>query len=65
MSKPRTKKTNPFEKSLSELTQLIEKMESGKCDLATSLQYFEQGVALIRTCQEALKDAEQQVTVMG
>jgi exodeoxyribonuclease VII small subunit len=51
-----------FEKSLAELEQLVERMEQGDLSLEASLQHFERGIALTRTCQSALQQAEQKVT---
>lgn len=53
-----------FEKSLQQLNQLIEKMEAGELSLETSLRYFEEGVTLIKQCQQTLRDAEQKVQVL-
>jgi len=53
-----------FEKSLKELENLVEKMEQGDLSLEASLQHFERGVQLTRTCQQALKDAEQKVEIL-
>lgn len=61
---PSEKKTNTikdFEKSLNKLNQLIEKMESGNLSLESSLKYFEEGVALIKSCQKTLTETEQKV----
>lgn len=55
------KKTVSFEDSLQELEQLVKKMDAGELDLEQSLQAFEQGVRLIRDCQQALQKAEQKV----
>ena len=65
MAKPTKNKTPDFEQSLEKLTQLVEKMESGKLPLEESLQLFEQGVGLIRHCQEALSQAEQRVQILN
>jgi exodeoxyribonuclease VII small subunit len=61
-----TKKAQPFnfEKSLEELTQLVEEMEAGGDSLETSLKKFERGVLLTRECQQALKKAEQKVEML-
>ena len=59
-----TKKPLNFEKSLQELTTIVEKMESGELELEQSLQAFEQGIKLIRTCQTSLKQAEQRVEIL-
>ena len=53
-----------FEKSLDELNQIVSKMERGELPLEDSLQYFEQGIGLIRQCQQALKTAEQKVAIL-
>jgi exodeoxyribonuclease VII small subunit len=50
-----------FEKSLAELENLVEQMEQGDLTLESSLEYFERGIKLARTCQEALQRAEQKV----
>lgn len=53
-----------FEKSIVELETLVEKMEQGEMSLEESLTQFERGVALTRSCQKALADAEQKVQVL-
>jgi exodeoxyribonuclease VII small subunit len=54
-------KTPPFETALKELETLVEKMEQGELSLEESLQHFERGIQLTRSCQQALQDAEQKV----
>jgi len=53
-----------FEKSIAELEALVERMESGDLTLEQSLKDFERGVALTRSCQKALTDAEQKVKIL-
>ncbi|MEO0605402.1 MAG: exodeoxyribonuclease VII small subunit, partial [Myxococcota bacterium] len=48
-----------FERSLEELEALVGKMEKGDLSLEDSLAQFERGIALTRTCQQALREAEQ------
>lgn len=50
-----------FEKTVTELTTLIEQLEAGQLPLAHSLERFEKGIQLIRQCQQALHEAEQTV----
>lgn len=50
-----------FEASLAELEDLVKQMESGDLPLEEALQTFEKGVALTRSCQMALDNAEQKV----
>ena len=49
---------------MSELEVLVERMESGDLSLEESLSAFEQGIALTRHCQEALRAAEQKVEIL-
>jgi len=60
----RSPKKPDFETALAELEALVEKMELGELSLEDSLQQFERGVQLTRSCQQALKDAEQKVQVL-
>ena len=51
----------PFETALAELETLVGQPEQGELTLEESLQRFERGVALVRSCQNALREAEQTV----
>jgi exodeoxyribonuclease VII small subunit len=53
-----------FERALAELEALVDKLEDGELSLDESLQCFERGVQLTRTCQAALKQAEQKVQIL-
>jgi exodeoxyribonuclease VII small subunit len=53
-----------FEGSLSELEAIVEKLEHGDLTLDESLKQFERGVQLARSCQGALKQAEQKVEIL-
>jgi exodeoxyribonuclease VII small subunit len=53
-----------FESSLQELERIVTQMEQGQLSLEQSLDAFEQGVRLTRTCQETLRQAEQRVNVL-
>ncbi len=62
-----TKKTESLphlEEALTEIAQLIEKMEQGEPTLEQSLQYFERGITYIKHCQKILHEAEQKVQVL-
>ncbi len=62
---PKKKTVNPsFEDALDELEQLVERMESGDMPLEESLGAFERGIALTRSCQQALQTAEQKVEIL-
>ncbi len=53
-----------FEQALAELESIVERLEQGDLSLDESLQQFERGVQLTRTCQGALKQAEQKVEIL-
>ncbi len=57
MSKKQKSTTNNFESSISELEQLVIKMESGELSLDDSLEQFQRGVELTRHCQQLLENA--------
>jgi exodeoxyribonuclease VII small subunit len=62
---PKKKPVAPsFEEALVELEALVEQMEGGELTLEESLSAFERGIALTRTCEEALKAAEQKVEIL-
>ena len=58
------KKPPHFEDSLTELEQLVDRMEQGNLGLEESLQLFERGVQLTRICQKSLQEAEQKVSIL-
>lgn len=58
------KKSFRFEESLTELEQLVGKMEEGNLSLEEALSMFERGIALSRACQKSLKEAEQKVQIL-
>lgn len=51
-------KSQDLESALQELETLVERLEQGESSLEDSLKDFERGIALTRTCQQSLKDAE-------
>ncbi len=56
--------TPNFEQALQELERLVERMEQEELSLEESLKHFERGVELTRTCQQALREAEQKVQIL-
>ncbi len=58
------KNTPDFEAALEELETLVASLEKGDLSLEESLLKFEQGVKLTRSCQLALKEAEQKVQLL-
>ena len=53
-----------FEKRLTRLEDIVEKMETGELSLEDSLKLFEEGVKLSRECNSQLTDAEQKVKML-
>jgi exodeoxyribonuclease VII small subunit len=67
MPTPKTDKdeTKPdFESAMRDLEELVARLEQGDLSLEESLAAFERGVMLTRTCQAALKEAEQKVEIL-
>jgi exodeoxyribonuclease VII small subunit len=58
------KKTVNLEKALANLEDIVEELESGDLPLEKAMKKFEEGVKLTRTCQAALKEAEQKVEIL-
>jgi len=50
---------------MTELEAIVERLEHGDLPLEDSLRQFERGVELTRSCQAALKQAEQKVQVLS
>ena len=66
MLTPKTEKeAKPdFETAMRDLEDLVARLEQGDLPLEESLAAFERGVMLTRTCQTALKEAEQKVEIL-
>lgn len=54
-------KKQSFEDSLNRLDEIVRSLEKGDAALAESLKLFEEGAALIKSCQKQLDEAEQKV----
>lgn len=55
------KKEITFEKAMQELSQIVERMESGEATLEESLKLFESGTKLASFCYEKLQNADQKI----
>ena len=58
------KKPVNLEKALADLETLVDELESGDLPLEKAMKKFEEGIKLTRSCQAALKDAEQKVEIL-
>ena len=58
------KKLN-FEQAITELTEIVEKIEKGEVPLQESLDQYEKGMTLIKHCRTLLQDAEKRIEVIS
>lgn len=54
-------KKRSFEDSVTRLDEIVRQLEKGDSPLADSLKLFEEGAALVKSCQKQLDEAEQTV----
>lgn len=65
MSKSAKTQNHPtFETALAELENIVTGMEAGQMPLEQSLAAYKRGAELLKFCQAALQDAQQQVKVL-
>ena len=53
-----------FEAAMDRLEAIVEEMESGKMQLEDLIVRYEEGMKLVRTCQERLASAEQRIEII-
>ena len=58
------KKKMSFEDSLKRLDEIVKHLESGDLPLEESLSLFEEGMALVTSCNAMLEEAEQKVSIL-
>ena len=58
---PKKVKKLSFEETLQRLETIVEKMETSEATLEKSLDWFEEGMELIKSCRDELEQAEQKV----
>ena len=54
----------PFETSLAELNELVNRLESGTLGLSESIDAYERGVSILRRLHEQLADVEERVRLL-
>jgi len=64
MTRKKSAETIDLEVTLQHLQELVERMEKGQLPLEDSLKSFEEGIQLVRQCQEVLQKAEQKVQIL-
>lgn len=63
-SKPREAEFN-FEGAMDRLEKIVEQMESGKLPLEDLIVRYEEGMNLVKICQERLANAEQKIEIIA
>jgi exodeoxyribonuclease VII small subunit len=62
-------KTKPaelnFEKAMDRLEAIVEQMESGKLPLEDLIVRYEEGMNLVKVCQQRLTSAEQKIEIIA
>ena len=53
-----------FEEALQALQNIVESLESGSLGLEESLARFEEGIGLLKTCNDVLEQAEQRIETL-
>jgi len=61
---PKSQKKVNFEKQLTELEDIVARLEDGSLSLEESLQLFEKGIKMSRELQSALQAASMKVTYL-
>ena len=62
--KPREAELN-FEGAIDRLEKIVEQMESGKLPLEDLIVRYEEGMNLVKICQERLANAEQKIEIIA
>ena len=64
-SKPKPREAEPnFEGAMDRLEKIVEQMESGKLPLEDLIVRYEEGMNLVKICQERLANAEQKIEII-
>lgn len=54
-----------FEQALARLEEIVRMLESGSAPLDKSLEYFEEGVKLVKMCNVQLDNVEQRIKILS
>ena len=57
-------KNDSFEGSITELEDIVKKLESGALTLDESIAAFEKAMGLVKLCNEKLESAEQRIRLL-
>jgi len=53
-----------FEKSMKQLEQIVQELESGDLSLEKAITKFEEGIRLTKFCSEKLDETEKKITML-
>lgn len=53
-----------FEKALGRLEAIVSKMETGSLSLEKMMQYFEEGMNLVKFCSKKLNEVERKIEIL-
>ena len=54
-----------FESAIKELSNIVERLESGECSLDESISLFEKGIELSKKCNKTLESARQKIITLN
>lgn len=57
--------TKKYEELIGELKEIVRKMEDGNTSLDEMITLYEQGMVLVRQCEDRLAEAEVKITELG
>lgn len=54
-----------FEQAIAEVEEIVARLESGKLELAQSLDEYQRGIGTLKECHELLHAAERRITLLS
>jgi exodeoxyribonuclease VII small subunit len=63
--KNESQETIKFEDALKRLQEIVEILEKGNIEIEKALEYYEEGIKLVKICSERLKKIENKITVLN
>ena len=65
MAEKKTEKDLPFEQAMQQLSEVVEKLESGEGTLDEMIRLYERGMTLVKACEQRLDAYEATITKLG
>ncbi len=59
-----SKDKKSFEEAVSELENIVERLESGELSLEESMEAFQRGIELSKYCNKKLDEAEKKISIL-